>query len=129
MIQLKISSGHLAGVVHDVRHFPFQIGRSPGNDLRLEEPGVWEQHLELTFDPTQGFVLTSLADALTTVNGWAIQSALLRNGDTIEIGSLKIRFWIGEARQASLRLQESLVWVAVLVATVAEISLLFWLLK
>lgn len=119
----------MAGVVHDVRHFPFHIGRSPANDLRLEEPGVWEQHLELTFDATQGFILTSLANALTTVNGWPIQSALLRNGDTIELGSLKLRFWIGETRQGSLRLKECLVWATVILATALEVGLLCWLLK
>jgi pSer/pThr/pTyr-binding forkhead associated (FHA) protein len=129
MIQLKISSGQMAGVVHDVRHFPFHIGRSARSDLRLEQPGVWDDHLTLDFDPAQGFVLTAHGEAIATVNGWPIQSVLLRNGDTIELGALKLGFWLGETAQSRLRGQEALIWIALAAVTIAEVGLLLWLLK
>jgi pSer/pThr/pTyr-binding forkhead associated (FHA) protein len=129
MIQLDICSGRMAGDSRVVRHFPFQIGRAPGASLRLEEDGVWDQHLELDYDPAQGFVLSRHAPALATVNGWPIDAVLLRNGDIIEIGSQKIRFWLGETRQSRLRLPGVLVWTALATVTALQAVLVRWLLN
>jgi len=129
MVQLKISSDSSAAETHPVRHFPFRIGRAPDADLRLLAEGVWDHHLELDFDPAQGFVLSTQPNALATVNGWPIQAVILRNGDSIEIGGLKIRFWLGETRQSRLRAPEALVWLSVMLVTCLQAALLFWLLK
>ena len=129
MVQLKISTGRLAGELQIVRHFPFAIGRAAGADLRLEEAGVWDQHLELDFDPAQGFILSTKPPALATVNGWPIEAVILRNGDSIEIGSQKLHFWIGETRQSALHLPENFVWALIAAVTAAQIVLIYWLLK
>jgi pSer/pThr/pTyr-binding forkhead associated (FHA) protein len=129
MVQLKISSESLAVETHRVSHFPFRIGRAAEADLRLQAEGVWDHHLELDFDPAQGFVLSTQSNALATVNGWPIQAVILRNGDSIEIGALKIRFWLGETRQSRLRAPEVLVWMAVALVTTVQVLLLLWLLR
>jgi pSer/pThr/pTyr-binding forkhead associated (FHA) protein len=129
MVQLHISTGTMAGVTHHVRHFPFSVGRTAGSGLRLEEPGVWDHHLTLDFDSAQGFVLTAYPQAIAHVNGWPIESVLLRNGDTIELGAVRLRFWIGEVKQSRLRVHENLVWAALALVTAAEIALLLGLLK
>jgi len=127
MVQLKIASGQNAGAIHQVRRFPCHIGRASQSDVQLSEPGVWDEHLTLDFDPVQGFIMTAHGDALASVNGWPIQSVILRNGDTIELGGSKLRFWIGEPRQASLRLRENLVWLTVAAITIFELGLILWL--
>ena len=127
MIQLKISSGELAGVIHDVRHFPFHIGRSSHSDLRFEEPGIWDEHLKLELVPAEGIVLSTCGQAITSVNGCPVQSVLLHNGDRVEIGSLKMRFWLGETRQARLSGLEWFIWMMLGMVTAAEIGLLIWL--
>src|SRR2546421_6766055 len=99
MVQLKILSGQKAGSIFKARRFPVRIGRSAKADLQLEEPGVWEQHLRLELNRAQGFVLVAEPNALVTVNSQPLQQVVLRNGDVIQIGSLKIRFWLGELRQ------------------------------
>lgn len=129
MIQFKISDGQLAGVVHDVRQFPFRVGRSPQSDLQLEEPGVWDDHLVVEFDPSQGFMLSTQGQAITSVNGCPVQSVRLHNGDGIEVGSLKMSFWIGATKQSSQRVFEWFVWMVLVLVTVAELGLLFWLAK
>lgn len=129
MVQLQISEGPLASQPQEIRRFPFRIGRAPGADLRLEAAGVWDQHLELDFDPAQGFTLAALPPALATVNGWPIEAVILRNGDTIEIGSQKLRFWIGATKQSTLHIPESLVWIALVSVTAAQIGLILWLLR
>ncbi|MDW8310873.1 MAG: FHA domain-containing protein, partial [Verrucomicrobiales bacterium] len=68
MVQLRILSGKQAGCECAVRRFPFQIGRAAENDLRLDDDGIWERHVALTFDPADGFVLRAEPDALVSVN-------------------------------------------------------------
>ena len=127
MIQLKILSGKMAGTETVARRFPFKIGRSASADLRLEEDGVWEQHLELAFVAATGFVLTTHPDALAAINGHAIRKAVLRNGDELAIGALRIRFWLGETTQASLGLREWLTWVAFALITAGQLVLIYYL--
>jgi hypothetical protein len=129
MVQLQVLSGKMAGTEQVARHFPFRIGRAPSADLCVEEDGVWDQHLELAFDPEAGFVLTARPNALAAINGQPFQKAVLRNGDSIEIGALRIRFWLGETRQASLRLREWLTWTALILITAGQLGLIYWLIR
>jgi pSer/pThr/pTyr-binding forkhead associated (FHA) protein len=129
MIRFKIVSGKMAGTERVARHFPFRIGRSPTTDLQLDDAGVWDQHLELKFDSTAGFVLTTHPQALTTVNGLPVREAILRNGDAIEIGALKMLFWLGDTRQISLRFRECATWVAFVLVVVVQLGLIYWLMR
>lgn len=125
MVQLKILSGKMAGTERVARHFPFRIGRSSAADLQLEEDGVWEQHVELLFDAANGFILSAHSSALATINGQAFREVVLRNGDALEIGALRISFWLAETRQAGLRLREWLTWAALAFITAAQIFLVY----
>jgi pSer/pThr/pTyr-binding forkhead associated (FHA) protein len=129
MVQLKILSGTKAGTTWVARRFPVRIGRSASADLQLEEPGVWDQHLRLDFQPGTGFLLNAQPNALAAVNGQAVQQTLLRNGDTLELGSLKMQFWLSETRQSGLRLRETLTWIAIAAISLGQIALIYWLLS
>jgi hypothetical protein len=129
MVQLEILSDKQARAPWIACSFPVRIGRAAAADLRLAESGVWEQHLELHFDPPRGFVLAVQPDALATVNGESIRETVLRNGDCIEIGSVKLRFWLGETRQPGLCLREALTWTALVAITAGQIALIYWLLR
>ena len=128
MVQFNILSGKKAGASWVTRHFPVRIGRAPGCELQVEEPGVWDQHLQLDFIPADGFVLSTKTDTLATVNSQPVQETVLRNGDLIEAGSLKLQFWLSETRQSGLRLRESLTWLAVAIICLAQIALIYLLL-
>ncbi|HWF17974.1 MAG TPA: FHA domain-containing protein [Verrucomicrobiae bacterium] len=125
MVQLKIVSGKMAGTEQVARHFPFRIGRSASADLRVEEDGVWDEHLELAFHSTDGFILTAHPNALAAINGQPFREAVLRNGDAIEIGALKIRFWLGATRQSRLGLREWLTWTAFALIIAAQLFLIY----
>ena len=99
MVQLKILSGKKAGTTWVARRFPVRVGRDPSCDLQLEEHGVWNEHFRIGLNSSAGFVLETQPDALVTANGQPVQRAVLRNGDTLEIGALKLQFWLGAARQ------------------------------
>jgi hypothetical protein len=112
MIQLKVLSGSKAGDQMVVRHFPFRMGRDAASELVLEDPGVWADH----------------ADAVTSVNGEVAPSALLRNGDSIQLGGAVVQFWLADVRQQGLAGREFLVWAGIALATLAQLGLIYLLL-
>ena len=128
MVQLQILSGKLAGVSWTARQFPVRLGRGAENDLRLEEAGVWEQHLTIGFDPATGFTLRAEPDALVTINQQPARSQVLRPGDLIELGSARLRFWLAAPVRRSLRWREWALWVVIAGVFAVEIWLLRWLL-
>lgn len=128
MVQIKILSGKKAGSLWDARRFPVRIGRSANSNLQLEEAGVWDDHLTLSLVPSEGFVLETQPNALASINGHPAPSAALRNGDTIEIGSVKLQFWLTEPRQRGQALREVFVWALITAVCLAQIALVYWLL-
>ena len=129
MVQLKVLSGKKAGTAWVARRFPVRIGRSARADLQSDESGVWDQHLQLDFEPAAGLVLTAQPDALATVNGQTVQQAVLRNGDTISAGSLKLQFWLSETRQRGLRFREGLTWAAIATISLGQVAIVYWLVR
>jgi pSer/pThr/pTyr-binding forkhead associated (FHA) protein len=129
MIQFSILSGKQAGTQTVARRFPFRIGRAAGNDLQLEDDGIWDHHLTLEFQPAAGFHLTTAPSALATVNGEPVQNVILRNGDTITAGSVKIQFWLAAAKQGSLAARESFVWALLGLVTLGQLALIYWLIR
>jgi pSer/pThr/pTyr-binding forkhead associated (FHA) protein len=129
MIQLHVLSGRLAGDNICVRQFPFHIGRAPGNDLMLDEAGVWDRHLALTFHKGEGFTLTTEGGAFAAVNEEPQSAARLRNGDIISFGPAKIQFWLAAPQQRGLRLRELCVWLLLAGVTALQMFLLYRLHK
>lgn len=128
MVQFKILSGKKAGSSWDARHFPVRVGRSADSDLQLEEAGVWDEHLKIGLHPGEGFVVETHEKAFASVNGQPVQRAVLRNGDTIEIGPVKLQFWLSEARQRGQFVREAFVWTTITLVCFAQIALVYWLL-
>jgi hypothetical protein len=129
MVQLKVLSGKKAGTIWVARRFPVRLGRSGDADLQLEDDGVWDRHLQLDFRLGEGFILKTEPDALASVNGQATRQAVLRNGDAIDLGSTRIQFWLGEVRQRGLRFREVLTWIGLAAVTLAQVGLVYWLLR
>jgi len=127
MVQLKVLSGKKAGTAWAARRFPVRIGRSAAADLQVEEAGVWDEHLQLDFNPAKGIILTAQPNAIATVNGQPLQQAVLRNGDAIDIGALKMQFWLSETRQGGLRFREGLTWIAIAAISLGQVALIYLL--
>jgi predicted component of type VI protein secretion system len=127
MVELEILSGTTAGTRWVARRFPVHVGRSANCDLQLEDPGVWDEHLVIRLDPDNGFVLEAQPNALVVANGQSVETSVLRNGDTIEVGAVKLHFWLGEARQRGLILRETFFWLIVVAVCLGQIALIYWL--
>jgi pSer/pThr/pTyr-binding forkhead associated (FHA) protein len=129
MVQLEILSGRTAGTRWVARRFPVRIGRSPDSDLQLEEQGVWDNHVQIDLNPSAGFVLETEPQAFVIANGQTVERAVLRNGDTLQVGAVELRFWLSEARQRGLKFQEGLVWTILLGVCAGQIALIYWLIR
>jgi pSer/pThr/pTyr-binding forkhead associated (FHA) protein len=129
MIQFNVLSGKKAGAQLAARRFPFRIGRAPGNELQLDDEGIWDRHLTVEFDRRKGFTLATAPDALAAVNGDPVQTAILRSGDIITLGSARLQFWIAAVRQRSLRLREAFVWGLLAAVTAGQFVLIYQLLR
>jgi pSer/pThr/pTyr-binding forkhead associated (FHA) protein len=129
MVQLRILSGKMAGDTKVVRHFPFSIGRSANDDLRLDDPGVWDKHLTLSLQKKVGFTLEAAPQAFAAVNDQSLTAASLHNGDVISFGSAKIQFWLAPAPIRGLRLRDWFVWAVLALVAAAQIFLLCALLQ
>jgi predicted component of type VI protein secretion system len=129
MIQFNILSGKKAGAQLVARHFPFSIGRAAQNNLQLEDDGVWDQHLTFDFQQKEGFTIATAENALAAVNNEPVQTARLRNGDTITIGSVKLQFWLAAPIQHGLHIREFFFWALVIAVTAGQLALVYWLLR
>ena len=129
MIQLRILSGKKAGTIWVARRFPVRIGRSATANLRLEEDGVWEQHLLIEFKRGEGYLLATQGEALASVNGEPVGQTLLHNGDYITVGSVEFQFWLGEVRQSGLGLRETVTWLAIGAVWLGQFALIYWLVR
>lgn len=129
MVQLEILNGKMAGGLVAARRFPFTIGRAKSAQLQLEEPGVWDKHAVLRLVPREGIHVDAQADTLVSVNDAPVETSPLKNGDRIEVGSVRLRFWLAAPRQRGLRFREAMVWTAVVVVTAFQLAVMYWLAK
>ena len=128
MVQLDILSGKTAGRQFMVRRFPFRIGRAANNELALDDDGVWDRHLTLDLQRGRGFTCAAAGSALASVNGQPVQCAVLRNGDVVTLGSVKLQFWLAAARQRGWRATELFVWLLIAGVVASQFALIYWLL-
>ncbi len=129
MIQLKILSGKMAGTEMVVRHFPFRVGRSASCEMSLDDPGVWDQHFQIDLNSPDGFALTAEPNTSVIIEGNSLQQAPLRNGEVIEFGLVKILFGLSPTRQKSLIAREWLTWFALGALCVAQVTIIYLLLR
>jgi pSer/pThr/pTyr-binding forkhead associated (FHA) protein len=129
VVQLKILSGKMAGSELVARHFPFRIGRSATANLRVEDPGMWDEHLVLSLTSDSKIELTAQPGALASLNGETITHAALRNGDLIQIGAVQLQFGLSPTRQKGLQGRETLVWSGLALLCLFQVAVIYWLLS
>jgi hypothetical protein len=97
-------------------------------DLPLDDPGAWQRHFLIDWKP-EGLVLEAEPDALLLLNDTPVRRGILRNGDIITLGALKIRFSLSPVRQSSLALREWLTWIALAALCLGQIALVYELIR
>jgi hypothetical protein len=83
------------------------IGRHPGNDIVIEDPGVSREHCRLLFGGEFWSVQDLGSHNGTLFRGQRVQEIELRSGDVLRLGSATLLFtdgqrWPGQAREPVL---------------------------
>jgi hypothetical protein len=68
------------------------IGRSPSADIVLDDATVSRRHAVVAHQDGETVLLDDRSRHGVIVNGERVQRAVLRNGDTIHLGSVAMRF-------------------------------------
>jgi pSer/pThr/pTyr-binding forkhead associated (FHA) protein len=126
VVELQLLSGQSSGAVFRFDRFPIRAGRGPDQDLPLEEPCVWPRHFRIDLDGGK-LLLAVEPQALLHINDAPVQNGLLRNGDIITLGALKIRFSLSPVRQTSQALREWLTWIALGALCLGQVALVYLL--
>ena len=74
-------------------------------------------------------MLNANSKATTVVNGEKVKEVPLREGDVIEAGAVKMRFGFEAVRQKSLVTREMLTWIGLAALSLAQIALIYQLLR
>jgi len=125
MIRLTFLAGPRAGGSHLGKRFPLVLGRGPGSDLVLQDPGVWDRHATLDLDRAGRFRLRAESGALVVVNGVALPEAELRSGDILDLGAARMQFSLSETHLRSHRAREWTTWACVVLLCLGQILLIY----
>jgi hypothetical protein len=81
--------------------------------------------------PGRGLIWSAKAqpDALLSINGVQTDRGVLRNGDIISVGALKIQFALSPVRQPGQRAREGLTWAALGLLCLAQVLLVYQLIR
>jgi predicted component of type VI protein secretion system len=125
MVRFNILSGKSAGSHWEARRFPIMIGRAETAQFRLEDPGVWDQHLELSLLDERLFEVSAQSQGIVTINGITAQRAALRTGDIIQLGAARIQFWLANTQQRTFRPREWTLWFSIVAVSLCQIWLAY----
>ena len=74
-----------------------RLGRAPDNDMSFDNDSVSGRHAEVYYLPDGSFQICDIRSTNGTwVNGQRIQSQLLKNGDVVELGEVRLHFRVGD---------------------------------
>ncbi|MGA9334308.1 MAG: GGDEF domain-containing protein [Rudaea sp.] len=98
--RLIVVSGMMLGLQIALHEDPVVIGRSSESGLALPHPSVSRQHCRIWREDNR-FLIEDLGSTNRTfLNGKAITSAELRDGDQIMVGNNAIKFFVGVSKEA-----------------------------
>jgi pSer/pThr/pTyr-binding forkhead associated (FHA) protein len=97
---LLVQNGDFAGLRYPLAAEETLIGRNPTTDITLVDDGISREHTMILFDEVDdSYTIEDLQSTNgTKVNGKRVRSAVLSDGDEIQIGHTRFRFSAGPRR-------------------------------
>ncbi len=89
---LKVVAGSQAGASFPLHKSEIFVGRGPGNDIILDDDMVSQRHAKITLRPDAVIIDDLESTNGTIVNGRAVHSCILKNGDRLLLGSTELVF-------------------------------------
>ena len=93
---LVIRNGGFEGMTYELGSEETLIGRNPTTDITLLDEGISREHALISYDPaSQTHTIEDLQSTNgTKLNGKKIRSAVLANGDEIQVGHTLFQFLV-----------------------------------
>lgn len=129
MLQVQVLTGKQADQEFTVRRYPFTIGRNPTDTLRLQDAGVWGRHLKLRIADDDRIVIKVRPETTATAQHQSFDEKTLVNGDTVEFGAVKLKFWFSPTVQYRQQVREWLSWIGVAALVLVQLGLVYWLIR
>jgi hypothetical protein len=126
MVEFSLLSGPDRGRVVTIGTLPAVLGRAGSGVVPLAGPGVWDRHFELQKSGDGRIVLRVLGEARVSVGASPIRERVLKNGDELEVGAVRMRFGLSRPSSRSLVGREVGFWCACGVVIVLEGLLMGW---
>ncbi len=97
---LLVQNGDFAGLRYALGPEETLIGRNPTTNITLVDDGISREHSVILFDEVDdSYTIEDLQSTNgTKVNGKRVRSAVLSDGDEIQIGHTRFRFSAGRHR-------------------------------
>ncbi|MAD24660.1 MAG: hypothetical protein CMO44_10870 [Verrucomicrobiales bacterium] len=128
--RLERLDGDFLGEQVEVSGFPFKIGRDINCHHRIEAKGVWPCHLVLEEAGENGIIVKCDPEASLSINSLeASKSVRLQNGDLLQFGSVRLRFWLAPIGQMGQRSIELIIWLGLSMLILGQVTIMAWLLK
>lgn len=127
MVELELVRSDQDSKTFPVSKFPCVIGRGSRCDIRLNEPGIWVEHAEITLQPDNSFRIEKKGDGSLLLKGEAITQAEIHAGDIIDLGGVKLRFRLAPVHPGAQSVGDWLFWGSVALVVVAMVTLMILL--
>ncbi len=97
---LVLCDGEFAGAEYALSAEETLIGRNPTTDITLLDESISREHAIVACDAATGsFAIEDLQSTNgTRVNGKPVRSATLADGDEIQVGHTRFRFFLADPR-------------------------------
>lgn len=124
-LSLTVAQPGQSGRTIDVPELPFTIGRAAHAALRIEAPGVWDEHLTLQWDPGEGLIAVTGQGALASRNGEPFERQAIRVGDRLTLVAVTLHVGLAPIERRSLRAWEIAAWALIGGVILAEMFLIW----
>lgn len=96
--RLRICNGGFEGMTYELGGEETLIGRNPTTDITLLDEGISREHAIILYDEdTDQYTVEDLQSTNgTKVNGKRVRSAVLADGDELQVGHTRFRFLVGD---------------------------------
>ncbi|MBN1946181.1 MAG: FHA domain-containing protein [Bradymonadales bacterium] len=93
---LKVIEGPKSGWTFFLRDIVTEVGKSVGNNIILNDPGISGNHFKVSFQEGGRYLIEDVGSTNGTyIEGQRVQRQFLKNGDVINVGtSTKLKFTI-----------------------------------
>jgi len=92
MAQILFTEGQYSGQKVGLPETGILMGRSEGTDLVIDDPQVSSRHAQLKIEDGTWWIADLKSSNGTTVNGQAIETVALNDGDTVTMGETRFVF-------------------------------------